>query len=449
MPFPWKKGSKRTRISQLVAGHLKSPKRGGSLVVETGFPTSLIDLFVKNRDRLKKKKKTRYDASDPIQNQPSTPFESFPASPRSSVSGDEFKNAKQSPFRDLNIPSALGVGDEIEGGGGGEVADANGVFMAVLKISLVVVLALGTKRFAVGITMSAFLLIFLEFAGKHGCKLSKPCASVQKRLNSLIQSVLWFFRIGGEKFVKKEEEEIRVLKAPIEQETIVFHELSDSNEEFIVLQSNSVLVPPIVEIQCVKDDFEGERKGGFEELDTKKEITKKEEDRVGDVSDKQQRSRSAKIKSKMKKLVPKKFRVSKKKGQDLKIEERICMADDVLVVSEVQEPEECGDELSLLSSALCDQEDGDDVISNSTEVSRIEVEKETEKNSGTERNLWYLILVLTVLVGLVGGRVMALVLTVSSCFMLKSARALWRSEKMPLFRSPTKKSTCTLEYPCL
>ncbi|CAB4306998.1 unnamed protein product [Prunus armeniaca] len=44
------------RISQFVAD-LQSPKRGGSLVVQTGFPTSLVDLFVKNRDHLKKPSK--------------------------------------------------------------------------------------------------------------------------------------------------------------------------------------------------------------------------------------------------------------------------------------------------------------------------------------------------------------------------------------------------------
>ncbi|CAB4276594.1 unnamed protein product [Prunus armeniaca] len=55
MPLPWKK-MRVNRISQFVAD-LQSPKRGGSLVVQTGFPTSLVDLFVKNRDHLKKPSK--------------------------------------------------------------------------------------------------------------------------------------------------------------------------------------------------------------------------------------------------------------------------------------------------------------------------------------------------------------------------------------------------------
>ncbi|CAN0911554.1 hypothetical protein LINGRAHAP2_LOCUS26936 [Linum grandiflorum] len=57
MPLPWKK-SKVATISRLVTDlHHHSPNRGNSLVVQTGFPASLVDLFYKNRDRLKKKKK--------------------------------------------------------------------------------------------------------------------------------------------------------------------------------------------------------------------------------------------------------------------------------------------------------------------------------------------------------------------------------------------------------
>ncbi|CAN0890321.1 hypothetical protein LINGRAHAP2_LOCUS16365 [Linum grandiflorum] len=35
--------------------HHHSSKHGNSLVVQSGFPASLVDLFYKNRDRLKKK----------------------------------------------------------------------------------------------------------------------------------------------------------------------------------------------------------------------------------------------------------------------------------------------------------------------------------------------------------------------------------------------------------
>ncbi|KAK9936973.1 hypothetical protein M0R45_013792 [Rubus argutus] len=63
MPLPWKKTGVG-RISQMVAD-LQSPKRGGSLVVQTGFPTSLIDLFVKNRDCLRKQSKKHRKKTKP------------------------------------------------------------------------------------------------------------------------------------------------------------------------------------------------------------------------------------------------------------------------------------------------------------------------------------------------------------------------------------------------
>ncbi|GAB2211313.1 hypothetical protein Droror1_Dr00016615 [Drosera rotundifolia] len=61
MPSLWRKSSssfsKGNRISRFVADLQTPPKRGSSLVNETGFPTSLVDLFIKNRDRIKKQKK--------------------------------------------------------------------------------------------------------------------------------------------------------------------------------------------------------------------------------------------------------------------------------------------------------------------------------------------------------------------------------------------------------
>ncbi|GAB2226459.1 hypothetical protein Droror1_Dr00022267 [Drosera rotundifolia] len=61
MPSLWRKSSsslsKGNRISRFVADVQTPPKQGSSLVVETRFPTSLVDLFVKNRDRIKKQKK--------------------------------------------------------------------------------------------------------------------------------------------------------------------------------------------------------------------------------------------------------------------------------------------------------------------------------------------------------------------------------------------------------
>ncbi|XP_056863999.1 uncharacterized protein LOC130511151 [Raphanus sativus] len=53
MSLLWKK-PKSGRLSRFMSEFHKSPKLGRIMVVETGFPTSLIDLFFKNRDRPKK-----------------------------------------------------------------------------------------------------------------------------------------------------------------------------------------------------------------------------------------------------------------------------------------------------------------------------------------------------------------------------------------------------------
>uniref|UniRef100_A0A5B7BL24 Ethylene-responsive nuclear family protein n=1 Tax=Davidia involucrata TaxID=16924 RepID=A0A5B7BL24_DAVIN len=496
MPVPWKK-AKFTRVSQLVADHLHPPKRGGSLVVETGFPTSLIDLFVKNRERLKKpskKKRCEPTTADQVPNFPLRPSNSPSPSnspticPSPVFPVSELTNPKCSPpiqsdncikisngivAREVNNKSIVVVGgDRVEGSSRGEAADANGVLATVLKMSLVVVLALGTKKLAVGITMSAFLLIFLEYFGKYVWKLFKSCKNAQESLKPLIQRVLCFLRIKQDNLIM-EEEDNRGLKAPIEQQNGVSScsnsveveggGLNDPIEEIQIVQPNSILVPPVEEIQRVKDEFEMrgcDKKWGCEELDTKKGMEREdgygsedldtkgvmegEEDYRGDALKlKNQRSRRAKIKSKIKKLVPKKFRNSKKKGSS-------SIEDDKVVMCEEQEQEEEGGKSSSFSSNRYDEQDVDDVICSPGELLQPEVEAiivreevggDTERNLERERNSGHVILFLIVLVGLVGGRVFALVLTLSWCLMLKSAGTLRRFMKVPSIRSRVKISS--------
>ncbi|KAA8542069.1 hypothetical protein F0562_023221 [Nyssa sinensis] len=171
----------------LVADHLHPPIRGGSLVVEIGFPTSLVDLLVKNRERLKKpsKKKCCEPTADQVPHLPlrpsdfSSPSNSSTVCPSPVVPVFELTNPKWS------LPIHIGNSNEINNvivvsevkklsvvvdridDVGDEVAYVNGVLSTVLKMSLVVVLALATKKLTVGITMSACLLMFLEYFRKH------------------------------------------------------------------------------------------------------------------------------------------------------------------------------------------------------------------------------------------------------------------------------------------
>ncbi|XP_059637875.1 uncharacterized protein LOC132279841 [Cornus florida] len=241
--------------------------------------------------------------------------------------------------------------------------------MAVLKMAVVVVLALGTKKFAIWITISALLLMFLEFASKQLPKLFKQCLNSQKSFNLLIQRL----RNSHDKVVDKEV--TRVLKLPIEQETGV--------SAFSVLVSRE-LNPLVEEIEIVQPNSEFEmsdcnRKWGCEKLDTNKGVSEKQEDHTSDV-------------------------VELKR----------------VVISEEQEQEEENKDVSLLfSSSVVICCSGELLLSEVQEIAvREEEKRETQRNSG------YIILFLIVLVGLLGGRSLALVITFSWCLMLKLLRRL-------------------------
>ncbi|RYR12355.1 hypothetical protein Ahy_B04g069892 [Arachis hypogaea] len=177
MPFPWKKKkSPVTRISRIVAD-FHSPKRGSSLVVQTGFPTSLIDLFVKNRSRFARTKKRAppEQISDPRPPPPSpavTPPPSPPILPPHA----------ESPRPDAAIQEEIkaaadggaGAGEVIEFGSGNRVAAG-----VAVRWSLVVVMVLiaCVERLTVGITVSSLALLFLEYAAKR----TVSCAWFQKK----------------------------------------------------------------------------------------------------------------------------------------------------------------------------------------------------------------------------------------------------------------------------
>ena len=127
-----------------------------SLVALCNRRSFVIDLFVKNRDRLKKPRKRRSRVSDPVPQQPVEP-QRRPESVQAPASSDSFSEIRSIECEEEEI------GGIDEGGlvdSGGEVEESvgrpsgRGVTVAVLKMSVVVILALGTKKLAVGITMS-------------------------------------------------------------------------------------------------------------------------------------------------------------------------------------------------------------------------------------------------------------------------------------------------------
>lgn len=462
MPLPWKK----TRISRLVADHLQTQKRGGSLVVETGFPTSLVDLFVKNRDRLKKpSKKKRPTAHNPTHD-PAIPQTLNNLKSSSTDFSSELERSRrdldQIGARDADPPNvrqnSAVTGDTVVESV--EVGDANRVLVAVLKTFLLVVLALGTKRFVVWITLSAFLLFFLEYVAKYFMRIYRPCLDSQKMLELLTRKLLRFALIenatlvGEISRIKGEKSVVSGCSGLIESS-----ELNASSGEIKILQQpKSNLLPPVEQFLSVRENLNP--------VFSLKEVMERGEDNRFEILElKHQKSQKAKMGSKIKKLVPKKFRSSKKKRSDSK-----CVVDGPIEEDQCQEQEqekdaeqcelECKDQSLMLPSekyggdeevvdASCSssellQEDSKaniDAICISGELPRgdskaIEVAEEVGRK--TVGNLRYWFICLIVLAGLVGGRILALGLTLCWCLILKSGGKPRRYTKVPMYRTFVK-----------
>lgn len=150
MSLLWKK-PKSGRLSRFMSEFHKSPKLGRIMVVETGFPTSLIDLFFKNRDRPKKyatktKRIQRLIETAPIASLPVNPDVSLekPVTRRSKIEKVRRKHTSE------NNVCVCG--------------DGTGAFVLMaFKLFIVAVLALSTtKSLTMGIALCAFALLFTE-----------------------------------------------------------------------------------------------------------------------------------------------------------------------------------------------------------------------------------------------------------------------------------------------
>ncbi|KAK0577848.1 hypothetical protein LWI29_001097 [Acer saccharum] len=385
MPLPWKK-NKVARISRFVAD-LQSPKRGGSLVVQTGFPTSLVDLFVKNRDRLKKHSKKKSQSQSQSQTQQTHSQMEF-SNPVLNLTVDSSSSSKpRDEITTTTHVQEIAVVEEFDGGSGGGVdgSNRNCVLVAVLKMFVVLVLALSTKRLAVGVTMSAILLLLLEYVGARGLLCSKKTSFLRK--------------------IKSNNDVLSVKKTEICEESS-----RNSVDDFVIN-------PSFEEIQVEDED-----RRSCLNIESREKIVKEllREDVL--MTSKNNRSRGTKIKEKLvKRLVPKKLRGGSKKGKD-QVESSSnqvsCFPrEDKLgrLLEQEQDNENessivsLEDERSSVGSVFYDETTCFDRRSQAEE----KVERESEGKSG------YLILILIVLAGLVGGRIVALVLTLGWCLMFK------------------------------
>lgn len=352
MHLPWKKSkskSKSGRISRFVSDLQQSPKRGGSLVVETGFPTSLIDLFVKNRDRLKKR-----NNKAPTLTAPTRPRVLSPPLPQKLDPEDLATSTIDESSVDgsgLASDSMHGGDNNIEdgGNGGGRGGGCCVLTVGVVKVFAVAVLALSTRKLAVGITISAFALLFLELA----------VARVFTQL------------IGKKKKKKKREEE------KVEESSSSSMEERENNKIcFEIIESFQDSVDCIQEVQLPPEE---------------REVVLIKE-----------KSRSAKLKSK----IANKLRSYKKK----KVKQE---AEGVEVVEEVES-------LTEVSSLHSDDTIGSQVSERDATGSNPPLLKEEGEESGSKGDVTKVIfLVVIALAGLLSGKFIAVVLTLSSCLILR------------------------------
>ncbi|KAL7089545.1 hypothetical protein ACP275_13G191400 [Erythranthe tilingii] len=451
MPFPWKK-VKSTRISQFVNDHLHNSQRrrdGSSLFVETGFPTSLVDLFIKNRQKLKKssKKKPQIPPISPLRDDENVPITAgspttFPSPSRQIVTGSHspvhmhsplhcpspLRSPLHSPPSSVNRVLVVDERDQIAERG----VDANTVLLVVFKMFLVVILALGTKKLTVGITMSALLLFLLEYVGKHVGGLLKP-------LKSIVQSVRRLLRF---KDVKLDENKGVVL-IPDCSSSLECYGSKSLDQEIQVVESEDYFATRVEEIQPEAEVVDASCfNARLEYREIKLQGTpvvveeEKEEPLYKVSAEFTKKSRRAKMKSKMKNLFPKRSRSSRKEHECQKHEDSASLCDEsrkhedsAWLCDEVAESESAS-ESSSVSSRKYKEEDG---VTSSTiyyssggfsEISEEVGVKHDEEEIEGGLSWKYLILGVIVLVGLIGGRTFALLLTLSWLLLLKFSKTM-------------------------
>ncbi|CAA0823764.1 Probable receptor-like protein kinase [Striga hermonthica] len=161
--------------------------------------------------------------------------------------------------------------------------DVNAVLLVVLKVFFVVVLALGTKRLTVGITISAFVLFLLEYVCKHAPAVLKPCSRAKGALKTIVVGVLKLLRF---KEVNPDEDNFSKLGG-----------LSYEGQKEVEDCSRYFVKNVLDEIQLQPED-EMIEEGSCQEMEFKEAVPmEKEKSKM--------KSKKFKLNSKMKKFIPK------------------------------------------------------------------------------------------------------------------------------------------------
>ncbi|KAJ1690049.1 hypothetical protein LUZ63_014204 [Rhynchospora breviuscula] len=183
MPSP---SSKKTRAGSALARFISSlrPDRqsgsAGSLPLQTGFPTSLADLYVKNQSRLKKpnkktKKKRHATNSESVSTVRSSPdVADLPTSPVLSSSGNDGE-VVEGEETIPSVPADVSVCERRNSLGIG--------FVVIVNILVLVLLAIFGKKLVVGLTSLAFFSWFLDSVRIDLVRFFKPCAETRRNLS--------------------------------------------------------------------------------------------------------------------------------------------------------------------------------------------------------------------------------------------------------------------------
>ncbi|CAH9076338.1 unnamed protein product [Cuscuta epithymum] len=364
MGLSWKKAKRTAIICQMLKDHFNHQKAAASpLVVETGFPTSLVDLIVNHRDRFKKPS-------------PSARFNNKISPPPSSA-GDPIllplppSQAPPSPSGASIATTGTRESDDPAIGGQDGEANSNKVLSGVLTMVVLAGLALGAKKFAVGITLSAFLLVILDYLSRNVFRYETPAIFTKSRENLRLM-MIEAHRFTISRRVTKLDEEVAVLDEG-------YDEMNDPMDETHEIVGDEAIKDPSLDQRCAMGDLI-------------------EEDHGEGPQPKRGKSRRAKIRSKMKKLFPSK----KTARKDSKLEMKN-------LTGEVKPPPTRRKEAEL----ECDDEEAKDAAFSPQGV-------ETRESSG----YLLLILVMVAFAGVVmGGRIYALFFTLTCCFLSKPIEA--------------------------
>ncbi|KAF2310743.1 hypothetical protein GH714_016869 [Hevea brasiliensis] len=509
MPWPWKK-AKVSRISRIVAD--LQPPKPNSLVVETGFPTSLVDLFVKNHERLKKpikkgssSKQQRHHShrqqqfiqprvveevaiSDPVRFSNYRELTVEPVNIDKKCESPENVERQHKNFdrcevlagedRFLDSNQGLKGCGVVDDGNPGSNTQEKRLLFSVLKMFVVLALALSTTRIAVGITMSAFILLFLEYVGQRPFCLLKTCLLPFPRLIRRVFSL----------FPLRRDSKKGLINVGEDDSASDAFDLVESLESNTPVKEIQVVEPTVNMAGRVEANKRTESQTIYDLLNYDKRCDSVAEDVEAEDSEggvlicaEEHRRSSNKIRRKfIKKLVPKKLRTVKKgkEGKEREAnfisDQSSCWGEDKLWRSEDTEGQcnfdlqdlGCEGKLTLWQLMKEEKEERERLrtggkeefehrssiptqalqteprSSTSTQALQTELRSSTstqtlhtkpemivvEERVDIEKggNSGYPILFLIVLAGLVGGRVLALVITVASCSMLK---LVWRRRK--------------------